>query len=281
MKKVFVILTMILLAQLSFAQAVPALLVPSDSRSLAMGGVALQPEVSTLDVRAFYGMWSPKRADNTIFGGNAYLNIGSKLGFSVEAKAFLDHTYSITSAQGIVIGKFRPIDKIAGVGVSYRLSDAFTAGLKGRIVSSSIAEDAKGTAFCVDASFTYNNDLLTATVALRNLGPKIKYGKSTYSLPALVALQGSIKPIDGLTVAAEFDCLFSGALMAGLGVEYGIADIAFLRAGLHYGDKAKAIPTYASLGLGVQFAGVHLDAAFLAGPSTLRNSLLISLGYAF
>ena len=69
--------------------------------------------------------------------------------------------------------------------------------------------------------------------------------------------------------------------MAAFGVEYGIADIVFVRGGFHYGDNAKGIPTYASLGLGVQFAGVHLDAAYLTASKTLRNSLQISLGYAF
>ena len=69
--------------------------------------------------------------------------------------------------------------------------------------------------------------------------------------------------------------------MAGLGLEYGIADIAFVRAGYHYGDAAKALPSYASLGLGAQFAGVSLDLAFLTASESLGNTLLFGLGYSF
>ena len=43
----------------------------------------------------------------------------------------------------------------------------------------------------------------------------------------------------------------------------------------------KAIPMYASLGLGLQFAGFHLDAAFLTASKTLGNTFMVSLGYAF
>lgn len=282
MKKIIVLLSLILFAQASYAQAVPALLIPSDSRSMAMGGVALQPAADRLDAQAFYGMWAPKTANNTVIGGNVFLRVGKKIGVSVEGRTFMDKPYDILSAQGLATGgSFRPSDLIAGAGVSYDITDGFTVGFKGRMVSSKIAEDAKGSAFCADLSATYATQLFSAGIAVRNVGSKISYGAGSYSLPALAALQGSIKPFKGLTVGAEADYLFAGAVMAALGVEYGIADIVFVRGGFHYGDNAKGIPTYASLGLGVQFAGVHLDAAYLTASKTLRNSLQISLGYAF
>ena len=97
----------------------------------------------------------------------------------------------------------------------------------------------------------------------------------------MAAVSGGVRPVAGLTVGAEVDYLFSGALMAGLGVEYTIVDIVSLRGGFHYGDAAKAIPMYASLGLGVKFAGVHLDFSYLLASQTLGNSLLFGLGYSF
>jgi len=54
-----------------------------------------------------------------------------------------------------------------------------------------------------------------------------------------------------------------------------------LRGGFHYGDAAKALPTYASLGLGLQYAGVRLDVAFLTASQSLGNTLLFGLGYSF
>ena len=70
-------------------------------------------------------------------------------------------------------------------------------------------------------------------------------------------------------------------MMLGIGLEYCIQDIVSLRGGFHYGDPAKAIPTFVSLGLGAQFAGVHLDIAFLTASQTLGNTLMFGLGYSF
>ena len=46
MKKISILLMLMLAAQAALAQAVPTLLVPADSRSLAMGGVALPKDAS-------------------------------------------------------------------------------------------------------------------------------------------------------------------------------------------------------------------------------------------
>ena len=115
---------------------------------------------------------------------------------------------------------------------------------------------------------------------MNNLGTPVSYGDQKYGQPGIVRGGGAYS-VAGLTASVEVDYLFSGALMAGLGLEYGIADIVFVRGGFHYGDAAKAIPTHASLGLGVKYAGVHLDFAFLTASKTLGNSLLLELGYSF
>ncbi|MBR5670705.1 MAG: PorV/PorQ family protein [Bacteroidales bacterium] len=282
MKKIFVVFSLVLLWQVSYAQAVPALLIPSDTRSMAMGGVTMQTDADKLDVQAFYGMWAPKTADNTMIGGNAFIRFGEKLGVSLEGRVFKDKPYEVITSQALSGGTtFSPMDMIVGAGASYSLTKAFTIGAKARMVQSAIAADAKGSTFCGDVSFTYSRDFYSATIAMRNLGGRISYGGAGYTLPALAALQGEVKPVEGLTAAAEVDLLFAGCAMGSLGLEYGIADIVFLRGGLHYCNSSKGIPTYASLGLGVQFAGVHLDAAFLTASKTLGNSLMFTLGYAF
>lgn len=275
-------LMLILFTQAAFAQAVPALLVPADARALSMGGTALQRDADKLDVKAFYGIWAPGSAGNTLAGGDGFFRVNGRVSLSAEGRAFLDKPYQGSSPQGQAAGTFRPVDWIAGAGVKVGIADAFAIGVKARVVSSAIAEDAKAFAFCGDVDFTYTGEIVTASVGARNLGSRINYGgDASYPLPALAALQGCVNPLDGFTVSAGVDYLFSGALMAGLGLEYSFADIVSLRGGFHYGDPAKAIPTYVSFGLGLQFAGVHFDAAFLTASKTLGNTLLFSLGYAF
>lgn len=281
MKKIVLSLMILLAAQAAFAQAVPSLMVPADARSLSMGGVALPAEASKLDVQAFYSLWAPKSAGNTLAGGEVFFRAGERVALTLEGRTFLDKPYEIASSQGQVKGTFRPSDLILGAGVSVGFSDAFGMTLKGRFVSSSIAENAKGTAFCADLSVDYTGDMAFASLGVRNLGSKISYGAAAYPLPMMAALSGGVRPLDGMTVGAEVDYLFSGALMAGLGLEYCIADIVSLRGGFHYGDPAKAIPTFVSLGLGAQFAGVHLDIAFLTASQTLGNTLMFGLGCSF
>ena len=284
MKRLFFIASLILsiAAPAAFAQSGSALLIPSDARSLSMGGVSLRPTADKLDVKVSYGSWAPKTAANTIVGGEVFFRASERFALSVEGRTFLDKPYEISSAQGMVKGEFRPSDLIVGLGASYAVTDFLSIDLKARMLSSSIGEKAKGNAFCGDLRVGYEQEKFSVGLSGRNLGSKLSYdGKNAYALPMLAALDGSVRPVDGLTIAAEADYLFSGALMAGLGVEYTIAEIVSLRGGFHYGDAAKAIPTYASLGLGVQFAGVHLDAAFLLASKTLGNSLMVGLGYAF
>ena len=84
-----------------------------------------------------------------------------------------------------------------------------------------------------------------------------------------------------VTPSVEADVLFKGGFMAGVGVEYSYRSMLFARGGFHYGDKEKAVPTYASLGLGVRFLGVSLDVAYLTASDILGNSISFGLGYRF
>lgn len=69
--------------------------------------------------------------------------------------------------------------------------------------------------------------------------------------------------------------------MAGAAAQYDWNDCLFVRCGYHYGDETKAIPSYASAGIGVKLSGVSLDAVWLFASGTLRNSFALSLGYSF
>ena len=264
-----------------FAQSVPALLIPTDARSLAMGGVSSVIEAEHLDVRATYSSWAPSTASNTIAGLDAYIPLAGKFSIFVGGNMFMDKPYSEYDSQGILKGEFTPKDLIVSLGGEYRVNTALSFGLKGRFISSSLAKDAKGSAFCADLFATYRTEAFDATLSLCNLGSKIDYGKGSYSLPALVKAFGGYRIIKGLTASLELDYLFNGAFMAGVGAEYWIADIVALRAGYHYGDREKALPSFASLGIGAKFAGVSINATYLTASPTLGNTLMIGLGYNF
>ena len=296
MKKICVFLFAISFALCASAQAVPSLLIGSDPVAFSTGGAvlarpadafaldnnaaAMALSAGTFDVAATYGKWAPKTADNMVVGLGTFYKVNDKLALGLSGRVLRDQPYDIASAGGQVTGSFIPMDVVAGLGLSYAVMDGLSLGVSARMVSSSIAADMKGTSFAADITAMYAQDAFSAALGVCNLGSPMSYGGASYALPMLVKAGGAYAAA-GLTASAEVDYLFSGALMAGLGLEYGIEDIVFLRGGFHYGDNAKAIPTYASLGLGVKYAGAHIDLAFLTASKTIGNSLMLCLGYAF
>ena len=281
MKRVLISLMVIALPFMASGQGASSLLIPTNNRSLAMAGVFVQPSAKTFDSNVSYGIWAPGTAANTVIAADAFLRIGDKLAFTLEGKDFVDKPYVISGEQGSSQGTFTPNDLILSLGAYYNIINGLSAGLKFKYLNSSIAADAKGNVFCGDVEVSYGGESWSATLAGRNIGTNINYSGTAYAIPTYVAVGGQWAPITGLTVAAEADYLFSGAFMAGLGAEYAFRDMIFARAGYHYGDAAKALPGFASLGLGAKIAGVKLDASWLFASKTIGNSFLISLGYAF
>ena len=297
MKKLLSIVLATVAAALSLqAQGVAFLKINPDASAAALAGTgiarpadayALENNLAAaalggprMDVAVGYGRWQPQAAGVNLLSAAGYYRVADKLAIGLQFKDFAYPAYDIMSADGRVKGSFSPVEMAVGLGAAYQLADGLSAGLSLRYVSSSLAEDGKGSAFGADLSLKYEKDGFQAGLAVGNLGTPVSYGDQKYGQPGIVRGGGAYS-VAGLTASVEVDYLFSGALMAGLGLEYGIADIVFLRGGFHYGDAAKAIPTYASLGLGVKYAGVHLDFAFLTASKTLGNSLMLGLGYSF
>jgi len=296
MKKILTFLFFLSVALGASAQSAPALLIGSDPAAYARGGAAVALPASafavdnnasamslaedTFSVAATYGMWAPKSADNMVVGLGAWYRINEKFAVGLSGRMLRDKPYDITTVGGQITGSFTPNDLVVGLGLSYAFTDFLSVGLSARMLSSKIGESMSGSSFAGDLTVSYAQNGVSAALGVCNVGSPLSYGGASYALPMYAKLGGAYS-IAGFTAGAEVDYLFSGALMAGIGLEYTIADIVSLRGGFHYGDAAKAIPTYASLGLGVKFAGVHLDAAFLLASKTLGNTLMLGLGYSF
>ena len=263
------------------AQALSGLLIPSDPRSLSLGGIQQNHGTAVGSAQAIFGIWAPASADSKIVGGDGYFRFGDRLTICFEGRDFIDSPYEASTVKGSFTGTFQPYELILALGGSFKITPNIEAGLKFTSVTSIIGESAKGSAICGDLWGSYSTEKWSARLAFRNLGPGIDYGFGPSALPMLAAAGGEWKPLAGLKVCGEASFLFSGAFMAGLGAEYEIGEFLAARAGVHYGDPSKALPTFASVGLGGRFAGVHLDAAYVAGAAAVGNSFMVSLGYSF
>ncbi len=261
------------LAGTGIARTADAYALENNVAAAALGGPAM-------DVSVGYGRWQPQAAAVNVISAAGYYRITDKLALGLRFKDFAYPEYTVVSAAGRPGGSFSPMEVAFGLGAAYQLADGLSAGVSLHYVNSSLAEDAKASAFGADLALKFEKDGFHAGLSVNNLGSAVNYGNGNYSQPGIVRA-GCAYSIAGLTASAEADYLFTGGVMAGLGLEYGIADIVFLRGGFHYGDAVKAIPTHASLGLGLKYAGVHLDVAFLTASKAVGNSLMASLGFAF
>ncbi len=278
------------------AQSMPSLFIPSDPTAAAVAGSSMAREATafasadnacamsfspkTFAIASSYGMWAPETADNKVISIGSFFRTGERLTVGLSGSYLADNAMNITNANGAVTGSFSPKDIIARAAVSYLLTDALSLGVSGKFLSSSIAPDMSGTAFGGDVSLMFRQNSLSAALALCNLGSSISYGGDSYSMPAYLRA-GAAYSEGSLVLSAEADYLLDGAFGAALGAEYGIADIAFLRAGYHYGAEDMGLPSFASAGLGVKFAGFEFNAAYLLASETLGGTMTFGLGYSF
>lgn len=284
MKKLLLSFTILVAACSAIsAQSMSTMLIPTDAKTMSMGAstVALIPD-QTLDAEAFFGKWAPKAADNMMVGLDAWFKVSKAFALSVEGTYFRDKPYDVTTSKGSSEDKFTPSEMLFGLGGVFNAAEFLSIELKAKMFSSTLGADLKGNAFGADLLVRYHGQGFNVAAGACNLGTPIKYGssKESYAMPMMAKFGGSYSN-SGFTAAAELDYLFSGALMGGLGLEYSIKDIAFVRAGYHYGDAAKALPSFASLGLGAQFKGVKLNFAYMLANKNIGGSLLAGIGYAF
>lgn len=90
-----------------------------------------------------------------------------------------------------------------------------------------------------------------------------------------------------LTLAGECDYAFSPAAVRGvqgaIGVEYGLMQLLFFRAGYHAGEKRLYYPDYGAVGFGVRFMHICFDCSYTIAEkrSPLRNAYSLTLGFDF
>lgn len=294
-KNILLTLAVALLPVIASAQtsaALPFLRINRDAKTSAMGGIeavsglynpAAVPFTGS-DITASYQMWAPGGAKSTNINVLGGIKIGKRLGLNVLGAYQVGQGYTTYDASGKAGSTFVPSDLVAGLGVGFAITDFLSVGVNAKLANSTLAADAKYSAFAGDAFVMFAKGGLKATVGVASLGTPVKSGETSYSLPS------SAKAGVGYTagfgksavdVAADFDYFFVGGIGVALGAQYAWNDMVFVRAGFHVGSGNAPIPTYASLGLGVKFAGFHIDASWLTANQVLGNTICIGLGYAF
>ena len=306
MKRIYICLILSVFAVIvpGFGQTAQFLTVSPDSYSLSLGGTGVISPANAFAIynnnaatalspfkgafAASYTMWQPTTTDNQLMSLSGFIKMGKRSAISLGSRLFLYPAYDLSNPQGSVTGAFNPRELSVDLGYAYNISGSFSAAATVHYISSKMGPQAAGSAFAADLGLMYQPGNLSLGLTATNLGSKIDYGYGPYSLPAQIKLGAAYcfslqeKHLLSVTVQAGYLIVNSG-ITAGIGLEYSYNNLISLRVGGHYGDPEKGIPSHLSAGLGLNFKGLTLNAAYLLAQknSPLANSLSVGLGWAF
>ncbi|HIZ87375.1 MAG TPA: PorV/PorQ family protein [Candidatus Coprenecus pullistercoris] len=309
-KSVYIIMAAAALSAASFtakAQTAGFLDVNPDPVSLSMAGTGTVMEstpfamwnniaATALDEQRFqvgaaYSLWNASslgNPNNTV-GVAGYGRVAKFMTVSAGVRYF---GYSpITDASAGT--SFTPIDLQAGVGFGFRILPILSLGANVNYVHSDMGGAKAAGAVSADFGAMLDLKFLRIGLTAANIGSKLDYGgTSAYSMPANVKLGlGTVQRFGNedrhaLAVNLQGGLTFEeSSFFAGVGAQYEYNDFVRVAAGYHYGDADKMFyGSYASIGAGVKFFGVMVNATYLIGTdkdSPLTNTFSIGVGYAF
>jgi len=284
------LLPMVLPAQES--PALPFLRIDRSAVTSAMGGAeSLSPQYNPAavpfrggDIAVSYQSWAPGGSKSTNINLLGGIRIGKRVGINVLAAYQTGQEYTIYDTSGSGKSTYAPSDLMAGAGFGFAITDFLSLGVNVKFAQSTIASGTSYSAVAGDAFVLFTMKGFYATAGVASMGTPVKSGESSYSLPASAKVGLGYDAqfgTSGLLVAADADMFFSGGLGMALGLQYDWKDMVFVRGGFHVGTGKAPLPTYASVGLGGKFFGVHIDVSYILGNAVLGNTLCAGIGYAF
>lgn len=285
------------------AQSALSLDVNPDARTQAMGGVSATQAASAFSfwnntsntvlseekwqAGVSYGMWG----GNNVISAGGYAKVAKFMAVSAGVKYFSYPSFEYsTDGYGSKMTTSSPKDMSAGIGLAFKIVNGLALSANVSWYSSSLDVKGASTASGISADFgaTYRLRRLRLALTASNIGSKVNYGgTSTWSLPANAKLGiGTTIGTENHSVSIDGQAglLFEGSsFFASAGVDYTIYKLVSVRAGYHYGDEAKFVPSYASAGIGVKISMVRIDGAylFLSGDSPLKNTFCATVSVEF
>lgn len=240
------------------------------------------------DVSASYSPWAPASGGSKFINVGAGFNFNQRWGISVAGSYGMGSSYEVIDDYGASQGTFTTSSMLIGVGFGCKVTDFLSIGADFRYVSEKLSADGSKGSFNAGVYVLGRvAGSLNITAGVSSLGPKIIAASGeSFSMPASAVLgvyyPWQIAARHVLSVSADGNYYLKGGINAAAGVQYCWNNLLSVRAGYHYGSGKAPIGSYASVGIGVKiFKGLHLDAAYLLGNATLKNTFSAGLGYCF
>lgn len=294
---VYIIISLLVVASPLSAEAqeqtwaMPFAVLPDTPSEIAMAGVGLSSRSSDCaDVRLGYMSYAPEGDKTDYYSLTGRYKMNDKLSFSFSGVYGLCMPYVMVNEGGFEEDSFTPSQMKVVFGASYAFCQYLSVVAKTKLLTESLAPEASYSSFAADLAVMseYGIDESSSIVAqagLFNFGIPVKSVTGIYfPLPTSVGLKclyaRNINGEDSLEAKAAADVYLKGSLSATVAMSYTYRDMIAVRAGYRYGGES-VLPSFASAGLGIKFAGVSLDLAYLFAGETLSNTLCVGLGYSF
>lgn len=251
----------------------------------AYGNIAALP-FSNLkgDAQVSYNNWNP--TSTNYINGAVGFNLKNKVGISGGFSSGSGKEFELFDDNGNATGQFTPKNIRAGFGISWRFIEWMSIGANLAVSKETLLEGYSCQAAAADVFLMGEFNGIKATAGISKIGGKVKDSAGNdYPLATSVAAAiGYAKDFDKnrIEVEADLDYFLSASspVSVSMGAAYTFNDMVSVRAGYHTGG---VISNFASVGLGLKFFGVRLDAAYtLAGSgSPVGNAVTAGLGYCF
>ena len=235
---------------------------------------------SKIDVEAGFTSWAPS---GTIAVAGGSLSLG-KIGVAAGLVQGTHTAYDVTNESGSVVGSFKPTDTQVSAGISYKVLPFVSVGAKLGYATSKLSDKYSYGAVNADVMAMAKFGALKTAFGVKNLGTAVTSASGAkFALPTHIALGAGY----GMTLAekhsidalVDADYYLEGGIAIAAGVEYSMDNFVFVRGGYRYGGNSP-IPSFASLGAGLNFKGCKLNLAYVLGSETMANTLSFGIGYS-
>ena len=199
--------------------------------------------------------------DNRVGLGVTFMTVGG-----IERRGLTDNTGHVAELGSFDASDLAVTLAFAKKEISPELLPRLDGGFAVKLIRSGI-DDETAYAFAVDAGAIYRaTEKLKFSMAVQNLGTKMKFVDESDPLPVSLRAGGAYKASDKLTVAAEINEYFQDEkFYPSLAAEYWFREALALRGGYKFGYDTSNLGAEVglSLGFGIKVQGLGLDYAFL------------------
>ncbi len=275
-----------------YAQSLPQAGIPLDAQTAAMASTGVSAKSdgnahwnnvaatvsgdSRFGTAVSFGSWQPEMVAAKPIAAAGFARIGDKLGISAGFRNIGGGDTPLFDDYGNPAGNAHSGYMSVGLGAAYQVIPGLAVGLTADYHNSKLTDDFSASAVGIGISGQYRISNLLLGLKVSDLGSGNLPASSTVGASYNLAFSDK----HSLEARAQASVLLSsGGFNAGAAVQYTAFDLVSIRAGYYLGDAEAFIPSHLSLGAGLRFGGIGIDAAYLMLPSELGNSLCLTLKY--